>query len=448
MEDKRLKGIPEKVVIPLRQHNGPLCKPLVQKGDKVLIGQKIGGSVSYQSSDVHSSVCGEVLSIEDAPNPDGNKILSVIIQATDSGEKVAFAPRKNPAQKDLVKIIQEAGIVEPYGAPTHTVLKPEKKKVDLVLINATASEWIGGKYASSKEYAAQMIDALKLLMKTAGATKGAIIIRKDDKASIDAFEGTKVDGKTLRVAPLLGTRRVGYYFKDQNSNIVVASQKRIYGKRILDYFTYNVTGRKVPVGCSPADVGVAICGVKSAKAVYDAVNEGTPCYETVITVEGASGGPQFMLVKIGTLFKDIIKECNFSGEPGKIIANGVLTGVAQYTDEAPVTKGTTRITLQTKEEVVRDTPLPCTHCAMCVDVCPVPLIPSRLHVLADQGRFDECRKMNIQYCIECGRCAFVCPSKIPILQLLRFAKSAIEQAYGDAAQKESSNLKLGCCGGE
>lgn len=448
VESKRLKKIPEKVIIPLKQHRGTICKPIVKKGDHVLIGQKIGESVSYYSSDVHSSVCGEVASIEEYPNPNGNKVLSVIINTTDSEETVPFVPKKNPSPKDLIAIMQDAGIVEHYGAPTHTVLKQEGKKIDLVLINATASEWIGGKYATPKEYASQMIAALKLLMKASEAVKGAIIIRKDDKESIEAFEGVQVDGKALRVAPILGARRLGHYFKDQGTNIVVASQERIYGKNILNFFTYNVTGRKVSVGCNPTDVGVAVCGVKSAKALYDAVHEGKPYYETVITLEGTVGCPEFMLVRIGTPFKDILEGCSFNGEIGKIIANGVITGVAQYTNEVPVTKGTTRITLQTKEEVIRDESLACIHCARCVDACPVSLIPSRLNVLADQGRFDECRQMHIQFCIECGRCAFVCPSKIHILQLIRYAKNAIDSAYEDAVPKESSNLKLGCCGSE
>lgn len=448
MESKRLKKIPEKVTIPLKQHQGTICEPIVKKGDQVLIGQKIGRSTSYYSSDVHSSVCGEVLTIEAAPHPNGNRVLSVIIQPTDSMETVEFVPKENASQAELITLIQEAGIVEHYGAPTHTVLKPEGKEIDLVLINSTASEWIGGKYATPKEYASQMLAALKLLMKAAGASKGAIIIRKDDKESIEAFEGVESNGKALKVAPLVGKRRLGHYFRDQDSNIIVASQERIYGKKILNFFTYNVTGRKVGIGFDPTDVGVAVCGVKSAKALYDAVHEGKPYYETVITIEGNVDCPEYMLVRIGTPFKDIIESCDFKGEIGKIVANGVITGVAQYTDEVPVTKGTTRITLLTKEEIIRDESLACIHCARCVDVCPVSLIPSRLTVLADQGRFDECRQMHIENCIECGRCAFVCPSKIHILQLIRYAKNAIEQAYADAAPKESSNLKLGCCGGE
>ncbi|AGB48681.1 putative NADH:ubiquinone oxidoreductase, subunit RnfC [Methanomethylovorans hollandica DSM 15978] len=450
MESKRLSKLPEKVIIPLKQHKGMPCIPMVKKGDSVVIGQKIGDCKDNNDSSVHSSVCGEVLSIEMAPNPDGNKALSVIIKTIESDETVEFSPTKNPSQNDLIELIKNSGIVEHYGLPTQSVLNPDGKKINTVLINSTSSEWIGGKFSTPEEYGTQMLEALKLLMKAAGAAKGAIVLRSDDAESIAAFSGIRFEGKQLEVAPLIGSRKIGYYFKDQGSDIVVVSQKRIYGKRILNFFTYNVTGKKVPVGCTPADVGVAICGVKSAKALYDAVYQGKPYYETVISLGGLAHCPPQVLVRIGTPFKDVIEACGgYPSESGKLIANGMRTGVAQYTDEVPVTKTTTRISFLKPEDILRDEAIACTHCAACVDVCPVELIPSKLAVLADQGRFDECRKIHIENCIECGKCAVVCPSKIHILQLIRFAKDAIEMAYEDIPAKESSNLQLNCtCGGE
>ncbi|WP_340820465.1 Rnf electron transport complex subunit RnfC [Methanolobus sp. WCC4] len=448
MEIRTLDKLPEKIIIPLRQHRGAVCEPLVKKGDRVLVGQKIGECEDYNSSSVHSSVCGEVIGIEESAHPDGNKVKSVIIQPEESNEAVAFSPCKDLSPEKLAALIKESGIVEHYGMPTHAVLRPKGKKIDTVLINATSSEWIGGNFKTPKEYASQVMDALKLLMKAAGASKGAIVLRTDDKASIDAFEGIEVGNKKLKVAPLVGGRRIGYYFKEQNSDIVVLSQERIFGKKILNFFTYSVTGRKVKIDRDPTDVGVAVCGVKSAKALYDAVHEGKPFYDTVVSVEGVSGKMEYVLVKIGTPFKDVIDSFGYTGEIGKIIANGVRTGVAQYTDQVPVTKGTTRISLQKPEEIIRDESIACIHCARCVDVCPVSLIPSRLAVMADQGRFDECRQIHIQNCIECGDCAAVCPSKIHILQLIRYAKDAIDMAYNDMPEKQSSNLKVGCCGGE
>ncbi|WP_440953393.1 Rnf electron transport complex subunit RnfC [Methanococcoides sp. FTZ1] len=444
-----MKDIPEKVIIPLKQHDGMACEPLVKKGDMVCEGQKIGECGAYNSASVHSSVSGEVISIEEVPHPNGNKVNSVIIQTSEGSECADLKPEV-VSSSDLADLIKEAGIVEHYGCPTHMVLRPEGKKIDLVLINATSSEWIGGHYDTPSQYSLQMLDALKLLMKAAGASKGAIVLRNDDLESISAFDGLNYDGKSITVAPLIGKRKVSYYLKDMASDIVVVSQDHIYGKKILDLFTYNVTGRKVSFGCVPTDVGVAICGVKSAKALYDAVNSGKPYIETVVSVSGKVKNPQKILVKIGTPFKDVIEACGgYIGEPGKLIANGSITGVAQYTDEVPVSKTTTSIFVQSAGEVVRGESIYCTHCARCVDVCPVNLVPSRIAALSDQGRFDECRQMHIMNCVECGRCAAVCPSKIHVLQLIKYAKVSIEKAYEDFAPKDSStNLKLGCgCGG-
>ncbi|MDG6244447.1 MAG: RnfABCDGE type electron transport complex subunit C [Methanolobus sp.] len=449
MEIKTLDILPEKVIIPLKQHIGAVCDPIVKKGDRVLVGQKIGQSEEYVSSAVHSSVCGEVIAIEQCANPDGNKVMSVVIQPEQSDERVEFSSSQSLSSDELADIIKDCGIVEHYGAPTHAVLRPKGKKIDIVLINATSSEWIGGKYKNPEEYAYQMMDALKLLMKTSGASKGAIVLRTDDRESIEAFDGIKVDNRRIVVAPLVGGRKLDYYYKEQGSDVVVVSQKRIYGKKILNFFTYNVTGRKVGSGCDPTDVGVAICGVKSAKALYDVVHSGKPYYETVVSLEGVDGKTDHIQVKIGTLFKDIIEACGYNGKIGKIIANGVRTGVAQYTDQVPVTKGTTRITLQKPEHVLIDESTHCIHCARCVDVCTVELLPSRIAVMADKGQFDECRKLHIENCIECGDCAAVCPSRIHILQFIRYAKQSIGLAYEGVPSESASGPKAGsACGGE
>ncbi|MBP2030881.1 electron transport complex protein RnfC [Methanohalophilus levihalophilus] len=443
-----MENVPEKVIIPLKQHNGTVCEALVSKGDMVKEGQKIGECTSDFCASVHSSICGEVVSIEEAPMPSGTKVMSVIIQPGEENECVDFTPQ-DATGGDLISIIKDAGIVENYGVPTHLVLKPgDGCTIDTVLVNATSAEWIWGDYKEPRDYALQILESLKLLMKASGASKGAIVLRNDNSESISAFDGLVFEGKRISVSPLVGKRRASYYFKDQQSDIVVLSQNRIYGKSILDLFTYNVTGRRVPFNCKPASTGVAICSVQSAKAFYDVVHEGRPYIETVISVTGKVNKPQKILVKIGTPFKDVIEACGgYKGEPGKLIANGAITGVAQYVDEVPVTKTTLSITVQDKGEVLRDEPLVCVHCARCVDVCPVDLIPSRLATLADQGRFDESNQMYVSNCIECGRCSAACPTKIPILQLIRYAKEAIEKAYDDTAPKESSNLELGCsCG--
>ena len=445
-----METIPEKMIIPLKQHKGDICEPLVSKGEVVKVGQKIGECPSDKCAAIHSSVCGEVVSVEESSHPSGNRINSVVIQPIEETECEDFTPFKDSGKEQLISAIKEAGIVENYGTPTHLVLNPPDCDIDTVLINATASEWVGHNYETPLEYASQMLDSLRLLMKAAGASRGVIVLRNDDKDSIDAFDGLDYEGKTIMVSPLIGKRRVDYYFNDQNTDIIVVSQDKIYGKNIFEYFTYNVTGRKVPFRCTPASAGVAICGVKSTKAIHDLVNTGIPYIETVVTVSGQVNNPQHLLVKIGTTFRDVIEACGgYSGEPAKLISNGVITGVAQYEEEVPVTKMTTSIIVQGKDEVLKDISKECIHCARCVDVCPVDLIPNRIAALANQGRFDECKQMHVENCIECGRCSSVCPSKIHIMQLLQYSKEAIAKAYEDMFEKESSNLKLGCaCGSE
>ena len=449
-EIKTLNTIPEKVIIPLKQHCGEACEPLVNVGDPVIIGQKIGDISGCCSAPVHSSVCGEVISIEDAPHPNGNKVRSIIIKPDENGETVEFLVKPNSSASELISIIKDAGIVEHYGMPTHAVLKPEGEKIDTVIINATCPEWLSGYCEAIYNSPSHIVEGLELLMKAAGASKGAIVIRNDAKNYASAFESVPINGKSLSIAPLIGKRRIDYYFDDMGSNMVVVSKNRTYKQNMANLLAYDVTGSKVPLDCGPEHVGVAICSVKSAKELYDAVHEGKPCFETIVSVKGFVNDPQKIRVKIGTTFKDVIDACGgYKGDPGMVIANGTTSGTAQYTDEVPVAKSTTGIHVMSREEILTDGASVCIHCARCVDVCPVNLIPSRIATLADQGRFDECRGMNVMNCLECGECAATCPSKIHMLQLIRYAKFAIEKAYSDVAPKESSNLELGCesCGG-
>ena len=451
LEIETLNILPEKMVIPLKQHTSGICEPLVDVGDSVVIGQKIGEAKSYNSAPVHSSVCGEVTAIEDAPHPDGSRVRSIIIKPNNSEESIDFSPINNPTDSQLISCIKNAGVVDYTGEPIHSILKPESNNINIVIINATCPEWMVGYSNSVYNAPEQLLEMLKLLMKASGASKGVIVLSNDDKESIDAFERTTIDGKPVHVAPLIGKRTINYYFEDMNSDRIVVSQDRISGKNIKNLFTYHLTGCKVPPEKNPCDAGVAVFSVKSAKALYDAIYQGKPSFETIISVSGVGdANPRKVLVKVGTLFKDVIEALGGYRENSvKLIANGTMTGIAQYTDEIPVTKTTTGITVQTEDELSAHETYPCVHCTKCVDNCPMELVPSRLAILADQGRFDECREMHVMSCIECGRCAAICPSKRHLLQLNRYAKEAIRRAYEDYQPKEeSSNVTLGCsCGG-
>ncbi|MCQ1536289.1 4Fe-4S dicluster domain-containing protein [Methanosarcina sp. KYL-1] len=418
----KLDKLPEKAIIPLRQHDGIACAPLVKKGDEVIFGQKLGDCEGSDLAYVHSPFCGTVASIELMPNPSGKRILSVVLTPSECAQSVDFVPEKNASPSRLIELIKEAGIVEYYEKPTYLALKPGKR-VDTLLMNATFP-LITHAYLNSLD---KVLKGFKLMLEAGGISRGAIIVRADDKESIKAFKNATFEGKPLTVAPIIGKRHADYYFEDSEDEILVlAAGKVTYTPTMMNLLSADVMGRKIPLGHGPADEHIVVCGVKSAKAVYDAIYEGKPYLENAVTVTGAVNNPRSVFVRFGTPIKDVIEACGgYKGEPGKLIVNGSRGGVAVYTDEAPVVKNTTGIVVQTKDEVLRDEAGACIHCARCVDVCPMNLLPTRIASYSDLGRYEECEQLYAMNCIECGACAVVCPSKRHLVQLIRYSKLQI-----------------------
>ncbi len=429
----KLDKLPEKVILPLKQHDGIACAPLVKKGEEVIIGQKIGDCEGSDIAYIHSPYCGTVEAIEETPSPMGKRVLSVVLAPSECAESVDFVPEKDAPPSRLLEIIKEAGIVEYYEKPTYLALKPGKR-IDTLIMNATFP-LITNAYLDSLD---KVLEGFRLMLEAGGISRGAIVIRVDDKESIKAFRNAKVGGNPLVVAPLIGKRHADYYFEDTDDEIIVlAGGKITYTPTMMNLLSADVMGRKIPLGYEPADVHVAVCGVKSAKAVYDAVYEGKPYLENVITVTGAVNRPGSVLVSFGTPIKDVVEACGgYKGEPGKVIVNGSRVGVALYTDETPVSKNTTGIVVQTKDEVLRDVSSPCIHCARCVDVCPMNLLPGRIAVMADQGMYEKCGEYHALSCIECGDCAAVCPAKKHLVQLIRFSKLQLLKMCAEAEPAE------------
>jgi len=413
-----LKKLPEDVVIPLRQHKGAPCKPLVSVGDTVLAGQQIGEAVGSGSAPVHASVSGTVAAISELPHPSGNKIPSIVITVDEQQQSVKFSPLDDPGQSEIKQIIKDAGVVEIYGTPTCEVIE----NIDTIILNITYESSMIAGCVGINTYSSQVYEGLKFLMKASGAKQAIIAVNRNNK---EAF----------RILSNLNLK----------SNIHVVPLKIAYTLNMENLLVFDILGARNQMGGTPQDVKVAVCGVNPAYEVYDAVVNGRPSMLMPVSVYGPVGNPQSILVPIGMRFKDLFEECGgCSGEPGKIIVNGLYTGIAQYTDEVPVVKQTAGILIQSPSEIRSVQPVACIHCARCVDVCPVDMLPARVAILADQGKFDECRLMHVMNCVECGLCAVECPSKIPLLQLIKYAKVAIEKAYDDVAEKESSNLTLGC----
>jgi len=209
------------------------------------------------------------------------------------------------------------------------------------------------------------------------------------------------------------------------SKIKIIRLKTIYPQGAEKNLIYSILGRKVPSGGLPMDVGVIVQNVQTAKAIYDAVYEGKPLVERVVTVTGAVKEPKNLLVKIGTSVKDLIEFCGgYEGSVGKIISGGPMMGIAQDSDTIPIIKGSSGILVQRKE-VIEEEERDCIRCARCVDKCPMNLMPTIISQYAQKDDFDNCKEYFALDCYECGVCSYVCPSKIPLVHWINYAKGEL-----------------------
>ncbi len=410
--EKPLKkaGKPEEVVIPLQQHIGAPLEPLVKKGEHVKKGQKIGDTDSFVAAPVHASVSGTVKGIQKVLIPSGQKTESIIIEADDE-EEIDDSLKINKDTEDLtpkeiIDTVREAGIVGLGGAmfPTHVKLSvPDDKEVEYFVLNGIECEpFLNVDNRMMIERPTDIISGMKLMMKAADVKKGIIGIEDNKPKAISNMK------KAVE--------------KEDNIDIEVFETKYPQGgekmliKALLD--------REVPAGGLPLDVGVIVNNITTAVAVFEAITEGKPLIERTITITGEGiKEPTNLYYRIGTKVIDLIEETGgFEGTPGKIILGGPMTGGAQHTNEVPTVKGTSGVIVLHEKSVKKFDPKPCIRCARCVDSCPMYLLPLKLSDLAQYERYDELDKYNVQSCIECGSCSYICPSDRPLLDYIRIGK--------------------------
>jgi electron transport complex protein RnfC len=409
--------IPKRVIIPLNQHTGAPCKPLVKVGDKVKVGQKVAESDAFISAPVHASISGTITKISEQSHPVCEKFLAIVIESDgkDEWHKSVVKKRRNVdnlSREKILEIVKEAGIVGMGGAgfPTHVKLRcPEGRKIDTVILNGAECEpYLTCDDRLMQEKTKEIIKGLKLIMKVTQAERAFIGVEDNKKDAIASLESGI----------------------ESEENIKVISLKTKYPQGAEKMLIYIITGKKVPPGKLPLNVGVVVNNVGTSKAVYDAVYESKPLIERVITVTGAVKEPKNLLARIGTPFKNLIEEECGGYKRGiyKVISGGPLMGIAQATDKVPVIKGTTGILVfdHSKEEEIKERP--CIRCSKCVDSCPMFLLPTTITKFADKGMFDLCEEYNALDCFECGCCGFVCPSNIPLVEKIKYAKQRICEA--------------------
>lgn len=405
---------PEVVTIPLHQHTGAPCEPLVKPGDEVKVGQKIGQSDAFVSAPVHSSVSGKVKSITPMAIPTGLTVNCVVIESDGENQvHESVKPRGNLEElssKEIIDIIKEAGITGMGGAgfPTYVKLSPPSdKKIDTIIINGAECEpYLTADHKLMLNEAEKIVFGVKAIMKAVNVENAIIAIENNKPDAIKLLEKVSENEANIKVASL----KVKYPQGDE--------------KRLIS----ATLGRAVPSGGLPMDVGAIVCNVSTTKAIADAVLEGKPLYERIVTVTGNGiKEPKNLIAKIGTPFKDLIAQCGGfnEGSPGKIVMGGPMMGISQFTIDVPVIKGSGGILVLTEEEA-KPVPMgPCIKCGKCVEVCPVNLQPLYLSSYSLKDKFDKAEELHALDCVECGGCSYICPAKRPLVESIRVAKREI-----------------------
>ncbi len=405
---------PKRVVIPLSQHIGAPCKSAVTVGQEVKKGEVIGTPEGFVSSPVHASVAGKVTGIIECPSATGRMVQAIVIENNGSEE---WSPLKdNPdylalSADELRAKVKDAGIVGMGGAtfPAHVKLSPPKEKpIDVAILNGAECEpYLTADYRLMIERPQDVVEGLKVIMKIVGVMKGFI--------GIEANKPDAVEIMTRAAAA--------------EPNITVVTCKVMYPQGAEKMLIKACVDREVPARGLPMDCGVVCHNIGTAVAIYEAARYGKPLIERVVTVTGEGvNQPKNLLVKIGTMISDVVAECGgLKEDTVKVISGGPMMGFALYTLETPVTKGTSGILSLPEAEVTHvDKFGPCIRCGRCIEVCPMGLIPSMLSVTAEKGFNEDAKAYNLYDCFECGSCTYVCPSKRPIVHLVRLAKSQVK----------------------
>ncbi len=419
---------PARVVIPLSQHIGAPAKALVQKGDAVLMGQKIAEAGGFVSAPVHASVSGIVVGIQNVEMASGTVVPAIVIENDFQDTWVDLHPVERPetmTAKELQDLVREAGIVGMGGAtfPTSVKLTPSSgKTIDKLIINGAECEpYLTADHRLMLERPAQIIDGIRLMMLALDVKEAIIGVEENKLDAIDAMKACATEGITIMALPV-------WYPQGGEKQLV-----------------YATTRRKVPTGGLPLDVGVVVCNVGTVYAIQQAIREGKPLVQRVTTMGGLVNNPGNFLVRVGATVGDLIEACGgLQSGVCKLISGGPMMGMAINRTDIPLTKGTSGV-LALGKEAVEPNENPCINCGRCVQACPMRLMPTRLDALVRAGMYAEAEKDGMMNCIECGACTFVCPAKRLLTQSCRMGKrvvndrkraEAAKKATVDAAQKK------------
>lgn len=413
-KDKPIKEILPKgdLIYPLSQHIGAPAKPIVEKGQHVLEGEKIAEAGGFVSAPIYASVSGTVKAIETRRVAVGDNVMSIVIENDGKYETVEY-PKHKPytelTKDEIREIIKEAGIVGMGGAgfPTHVKLSPkEPEKIDYVVANCAECEpYLTSDYRRMLEEPEKLVEGLKIILRLFDNAKGILAVEDNKRDCIELLEKLTQEEERITVKPL----------------------KTKYPQGAERQLIFASTGRKINSKMLPADAGCVVNNVDTIVAVYHAVVEGKPLMHRIVTVTGdAVADPRNFIVRVGTDYAELIEEAGgFKKEPAKIVSGGPMMGFSIFDIHVPVTKTSSALLCLTKDEVAKYEPTACINCGKCVEVCPGRVVPARLADYAEHSEEEKFVKNDGMECCECGCCSFICPAKRQLTQSIKSMRKMV-----------------------
>ena len=405
---------PKQIVIPMVQHIGAPCTPLVQVGDRVLRGQKIGDGEGL-CVPVHASVSGTVVAVEPRPHTNGRMINAVVIENDFKDEVGPVNPISGPIEDiaidDILHSIREAGIVGMGGAafPGNVKALSAMGNVDTLIANACECEpYITADDSLLRTQPQRVLEGMRIMKRVLNPKRVVLAVEDNKAKAIEIIRGFQKEYPEIELA-VLPTR----YPQGAEKQLIQA-----------------LTGREVEPGKLPVSVGCAVFNVSTYAAICRAVREGIPLTKRIVTISGeAIAQPQNFYVRIGTPFHDLIEVAGgLNDKTERVISGGPMMGFAQSDLSVPVVKATNSILCLLKDlNGAADNPV-CIRCGKCVEACPMRLQPLYLYRFQKAGDLKALNRLNLLDCIECGSCAFTCPGKLPLVECIRKGKQMLREA--------------------
>ena len=406
---RKIDGAPIHI-FPLRQHIGATLEPKVAVGDCVKIGDVLAESTAFLSVPVHASISGKVIDIKPYFHPSGVKTTAIFVENDnnyDISENIKPYDINSMSRDDIIKAIRDSGVVGMGGAgfPTYVKLSPPaEKKVTHLIVNAAECEpYLTSDHRRLLEQGEKVVEGLKICLRLFDLDKGYIGIEANKPDAIAALKA--LNDNKVEIVPL----------------------KTKYPQGSEKHLIKAVSGREVPSGGLPVDVGAIVMNVDTAYQIAETFETGMPLISRIITVAGdAVKNPCNLEVRLGTPFSFIFENAGgFVAEPKKVLNGGPMMGIAQYSLEAPTIKTTSAILALTEVAEVYNPNKPCIRCGRCTMHCPMRLMPLYLSKYSKEDNLEMCEKYHILDCIECGLCSYQCPAQQGLVQNIRVGKQKV-----------------------